>query len=320
MKRFNFLFLIFLVLSVCFPANNFGTTNKLNIAMILWRGETNAEKGFKDALNKLGYQVDYTIFNAKQDKAELGKIVRNKIPFDQYDYIYSFGTTVTKVVQQAMVERVPHIFNIVADPVGAGIVKELNEPGSNISGVSNQVPLELQIKNAHKAFAFKKLGVFFNPREKNSMLIKEKLTQIAQQMNFEVIPLRSPPAGELLEENLKRIVDTSIDVDAVYLPTDSFLVSKAEYIGQQLKKGKIVSIGAIKKYIQKGVMLGTVTDYHTLGTMAASIVDRHQKGTSLSQIPVGVQKDPVLLLNKTTADLLKIKINPELMKTAVIVK
>ncbi|MFQ5936416.1 MAG: hypothetical protein ACE5LB_08420, partial [Acidiferrobacterales bacterium] len=44
---------------------------ELNIAMVLWRGETEAELGFKEGLQELGYSVRYTILNAGQDRAAL---------------------------------------------------------------------------------------------------------------------------------------------------------------------------------------------------------------------------------------------------------
>jgi ABC-type proline/glycine betaine transport system substrate-binding protein len=43
----------------------------LRIAMVLWRGETPAEKGFKDGLKKLGYTAEFTVVNADQNRTTL---------------------------------------------------------------------------------------------------------------------------------------------------------------------------------------------------------------------------------------------------------
>ncbi len=96
----------------------------LNIAMILWRGETKAEQGFKDGLKELGYSVQYTVMNASQDKTRLGHLLREdlKPKLKDFDYIYTFGTTVSKSTRFIVQDQVPHIFNIVAAPVKAGIV------------------------------------------------------------------------------------------------------------------------------------------------------------------------------------------------------
>src|SRR5262249_1473902 len=74
-----------------------GAGQSLRVAMILWRGPTEAEKGFKDGLKELGYSVEYTELNANQDRGELGRLLRETIRprLDALDYLYTYGTTVT---------------------------------------------------------------------------------------------------------------------------------------------------------------------------------------------------------------------------------
>ncbi|MBE9540983.1 MAG: ABC transporter substrate-binding protein, partial [Proteobacteria bacterium] len=50
-----------LIISFTFSNSAFAAGKTLKIAMLLWRGETKAEQGFKDGLKELGYSVDYTI-------------------------------------------------------------------------------------------------------------------------------------------------------------------------------------------------------------------------------------------------------------------
>ena len=59
--------LAFIIL-LTFSISAFASGKTLRIAMVLWRGETKAEQGFKDGLKELGYSVDYTIMNAAQDR------------------------------------------------------------------------------------------------------------------------------------------------------------------------------------------------------------------------------------------------------------
>ena len=68
----------------------------LHLAMILSCGETEAEQGFKDRLQELGYTVYYTVLNAEQDHKKLGVLLHELIPkLESFDYIYTFGTTVS---------------------------------------------------------------------------------------------------------------------------------------------------------------------------------------------------------------------------------
>ncbi len=317
---FRLLFLTLVILLV-FSNSLLASGKSLKIAMILWRGETQAESGFKDGLKKLGYSAEYIIINAGQDIKKLGVLLSKLKPkFDEFDYIYTFGTTVSRRTRVIVNDRVPQIFNVVTDPVGAGIVQSTESSGGTISGMSNAIPISVQIKSALEVIKFNKLGVFFNPREKNSMISRKELYNIAKDLDFEVIDLRSPPVQKMLQENLQKLIDESILVDAVYLPPDSFLVSNAKLIGSQLRTAKVKSIGAIKSFIENGVLMGVVVDYYHLGRAVAKIVDRHQKGEKLQNIPIEKVEEPYLVINKTTSDILNIKIPEAVLKKATIVE
>jgi len=58
--------------SVTLACPSLSNAKDLKIAMILWRGETEAEKGFQQGLKEFGYSVQYTVMNAGQDRTELG--------------------------------------------------------------------------------------------------------------------------------------------------------------------------------------------------------------------------------------------------------
>jgi putative ABC transport system substrate-binding protein len=162
--------------------------------------------------------------------------------------------------------------------------------------------------------------LMFNPREKNAMLVREKFTEMAKKFNFEVVDLRSPPAQEMLQENLEKLRNKSIAVDAVYLPPDSFLVSNAKLIGTELTAAKIKSIASLETYIEKGALMGVVPNYLELGQIAASIVHRHERGTKLAQMPVQTAKQPQLMINKTTSKAMNINLPDALVKKAVMVE
>jgi putative ABC transport system substrate-binding protein len=324
MKRLVVSSICFVLLGLLAPYNAlFAGSKDLKIAIILWRGETKAEQGFKDGLKELGYSAHYTILNAGQDIKKLGSLLSKLRPeFDEFDYIYTFGTTVSRRTRVIVNDRVPQIFNVVTDPVGAGIVQSMESSGGNVSGMSDTIPISVQIKSALEVIKFRKLGIFFNPREKNSLIVRKELYDLAKDFDFEVIDLRSPPVQKMLEENLQKVIDKSILVDAVYLPSDSFLVSNAKLIGSQLRAAKVKSIGALKPFIVNGALMGVVPDYYEMGKIVATIVDRHQKGEKLQDIPVQQAyriKEPTLMINKTTSEILNFKIPDAVKEKAIIV-
>lgn len=295
---------------------------QLKIAMVQWTGDTKACIGFRDGLKELGYVVEYTMLNAEQDRTKLGHILREILQpkLKEFDYVYSYGTTVTKATKQIVNNQAPQVFAIVLDPVGAGIVPSLESSGANISGATNGVSLALQLDTALTISKFKRLGFLFNSREKNSLLIREQLRQLAASRQIEIIDLRSPPAMDSLKENLQKLKNKSIVVDALYIPSDSFMRTNAQLIGSELRAARIKSFGATKDYIDAGVLMGLVPDYYKLGKLAAAIVERHQKGGKLQDIAVATDTEPTLVINRTTAKLLNVTIPEELLAKATFVE
>jgi ABC-type uncharacterized transport system substrate-binding protein len=233
------------------------SSKSVRIAMVLWRGETEAEKGFPDGLKEHGYTAAHVIMNAGQDRAELGRLLRAlKSKLETFDYVYTYGTTVTLAATTMVGDKVPIVFNIVADPVGAGLVRSIGASGGNIAGVTNDVPLTLQLQTALQVAPIRRPGILFNPREKNSMLVRDKLVKVARPHNIDIVDLRSPPAQDMLQSNLRKIREGAIAIDAVYLPPDSFVISNAKTIGAELRAAKVRSIASVEDFVEQGPSWG----------------------------------------------------------------
>jgi putative tryptophan/tyrosine transport system substrate-binding protein len=319
-----FLGLMLLALAIMFIPSGvtFAASKDLKIAMVQWRGETEACRGFKDALKEMGYSVQYTVLNAGQDRTTLGRLLREELlpNLNNFDYVYSYGTTASKMTKTALNNKVPHVFSNVAAPVESEISDSMQSSGGNMSGTSNRVPLSLQIETAIRVVRLKTLGIMFNPREKNAMVVRENLHEIKKKYGFHVIDLRSVPGGDSLQENLQKLSDRSVSVDAVYLPLDSYHMTEAKLIGSKLRSAKIITIAAQKKYIENGALFGAIPDYYALGKDVAGIVDRHQKGEALINIPIVTPKEPLIMINKTTSQALKVEIPKDMLAKAVIVE
>jgi len=298
--------LVFLLIALI-PLPSLAAGKDLKIALILWRGETIAERGFKFGLEELGYTTEFITFNAAQDVTKLGNALSSIASrSDEFDYVYTFGTTISRRAKLVLNNKIPQLFNVVTDPVGAGIIENTTAERGNIGGASDAVSLSRLVEIIIEIFDFQKLGLFFNPREKNSLLIRKKIKNLAKIHHFEVVDFRSPPAAQILQENLQKLIDNPKMVDAVYLPADSFLVSNASLIGRQLRSAEVVSIGSVRNFIEAGVLMGFAVDYYELGKAVATIADRNQRGEELQKIPVA-RGDFSLMINQTTLELLGIK-------------
>ncbi|WP_421309628.1 ABC transporter substrate-binding protein [Aeromonas sp. 603696] len=286
--------LFVLLLLLALPAH------ALNIAMVLWRGETAAEAGFRAELTRLGYQTTITVYNANQDRTALATMLRQQMlpKLAEYDYIYTFGTTATTMAKSLVANRKPMIFNAVSDPVGAGFLSEDKAQNSMVAGVSNMVPMALQLANASKYLpSDKRLLLPFNPREQNTLLVADMLINAAKGYQWQVATWRIAPDPKRLENELKRLQQDAKN-DIVFLAADSYLLSIAPRLLNALNAAAIPTICSAELFVEHGCSVGTISSYEALGKMAAVIIHRHQQGTQLQDIPLQTDPHPKLVLGQ----------------------
>ena len=108
------------------------------------------------------------MFDAKQNKKELARIIQNLDP-NKYRLIYSFGTTVTKTLKNKITDK-PIVFNIVSRPVKAKVIESWEHSGSNVTGASNAVPMASAFNSLSKVMYIGRLGFIYNPKEANSRI------------------------------------------------------------------------------------------------------------------------------------------------------
>ncbi|MFQ2190868.1 ABC transporter substrate-binding protein [Aeromonas jandaei] len=270
----------------------------LSIAMVLWRGETAAEAGFREELLRLGYQPTFTTFDAAQDRATLAAMLRQQIEpkLASYDYIYTFGTTATAMTKSLLADRKPLIFSVVSDPAGAGFLAKDKNLNKMVAGTSNMVPMALQLANASKYLpAGKRLLVPFNPREQNTRLVTDMLISEARRYDWQVIPWRIAPDPKRLDSELKRLQQDASN-DIVFLAADSYLLSIAPRLLNTLNEAGIPTICSAELFVQHGCTVGTISSYKLLGKMAADIIHLNQQGIPLQDIALKFDANPKLVL------------------------
>lgn len=318
MAIFRFFPIPVLFLVLCCSA--ISAADPISIAMILWRGETEAEKGFKQGLHERGYQAEFAVFDAGQEMKQLGRILKDiSQRKNSFDYVYTFGTTVSTRTYHILRGSPPQLFNIVTDPVKAGIVNNMDLPGENISGASDAIPVSIPIDYLNRIKKFSTLGLFFNPREKNSMIIRDELKDLARQRSFNIIDFRTPPVDGVLQGYLRQLRGDPSLVDVVFLPPDSYLTSKSKLIAAELSEAGIITIGTGRECIENGVLFGVSVDYFQLGNKVAEIVDLHRKGRPLGEIPIATATEHSLIINTETRDRLRIVFPSTFMEKASLV-
>lgn len=276
---------------------------KYNIAMITWRGETIAEKGFIDELDHSGYDILLTKFHADQDDARLHKIII-KIQSNSVDLIYVFGTTATKVVL-AKIKEIPVVFNIVTRPVDSGIIASWESSKNNATGASNKVSVIHQLKTLKKVVDYKTLGIIYNPKEQNSIIQRNNVKRLEQRFGFSLKDFKISGESDILQT----LSQLNTRVDAVFIPADSMIKSLGKKIITMVNSYKIPSFSAVESMVpEDDVLLGFVPKYYELGRMAGKKAILILDGQKPRDIPSSVLDYYNISVNMQTARKINIQI------------
>ncbi|WP_081581796.1 ABC transporter substrate binding protein [Pararhodospirillum photometricum] len=280
-----------------------------NVLMVLWRGITEPEEAFKAKLAELGVAVKYTEIVGDQDRGVLAERLRaaeTDIKAKKYDVIYSFGTTTTQVTQQVVQEAVPIVFNIVFDPVGGKLVKSLEQPGGNTTGVTNGVPINDQLNAFMTLSPFKSLILFFNAREPNANIIEAQVSEWAAAKGVSVTARRVVPDTDSLTTVLEEIKSGALTAEAAYAGADSFLGSKAGEI-QAAIGDKVRLFGGTQTFVLRKWLAAYTPPVSAMGGTAAEQVAKVLGGAPAGTLPV-ILPTPRLIMSKSAAEAHKVTV------------
>ena len=299
------------------------------VMLILFRGQTTAEEAFMLYL-KERVPVEFLIRDIDGDRTKIRQFL-NEARQRRVDLVYSFGTTVTQEVVGVLgsVDRnrhlvdIPVVFNIVADPVGAGLADGLAATGRNVTGVSHLVPLRDQISAMQRFATIRKLGVIYNVAEVNSLLAVVQLRQLASSLEYELIeaPLGTGhrPSTTEIEHAMERML--AARPDFVYLPSDSSMIANAQTIVRLATAAKVPVISATESPIyEAGALFGMVTKYVNAGAFAGYKAEQILlKRQLVGSIPIERLQRYSLVINMNAAAQLGIYPPLDLLRIAELV-
>ncbi|MEN3187293.1 MAG: ABC transporter substrate-binding protein [Atribacterota bacterium] len=313
MKRLGIVFLIVAVLLWIAAPGGTAEKVKIGIMQIVDHPALNAVRdGLKDALKEVygyveGENIFYDAQSAQGDVATANTIAQ-KFVAARVNLIVSIATPTSQAAANATKE-IPVVFSAVTDPVAAGLVKDLEKPGGNVTGISDMTPVDRQIYLIKFLFPkAKRVGTLYNSGEVNSVVTNELAKEACQENDL-----------ELLEATVTSTADVAMaaqslvgKVDAIYVSTDNTVVSAMDVVTKVCLDNKIPLILADPTTVEKGALCGLGFDYYLHGRQTADIVARILKGEKPGDIPVEFAKKLTLLVN--TKVLANLGLDVETMK------
>ena len=263
---------------------------------------------FKDELKELGYvdgeNVKITFQNAQGDMSNITSIVQG-FEGDKQDVVVGIATPVAQGAM-SLTKTTPVVFSAVTDPIGAGVLTDMNAPDKGMTGTSDAVQIDKIMDLALEITPnVKRIGFIYNPGEDNSVTNLGLLEKYVKEKNLELETVSISTSADLQTAAASLFEK----VDMIFVSNDNTVAEAMPILtSEAIKAKKPVYVGADSMVMDGG--LATVgIDYTDLGKETAKMVDEILKGKPVNEIPVKVFKDDLFMyVNTDTAKALGIEI------------
>jgi putative tryptophan/tyrosine transport system substrate-binding protein len=256
--------------------------------------------GIRDALKDAGYEdgknLRFIYENAGGNLATAVKIA-DRFARDKPSVIVPISTPSVRTVVAATID-IPVVFTAVTDPLGANLVRDMDRPGGNVTGVSDLAPVTKQIELIKQITPLaRKIGVLFNPHEMNSYTIVRLMKTTAMGVNMTIVEAPAPKSSDV-QAAAKSLVGKA---DVIFVPTDNTIVSMLDLVIKVGVENRIPVYAGDIDAVKSGAIAAIGFDYYSVGWQTGNIVVRILKGERAGAIPVEVVEETRLYVNTAAA-------------------
>lgn len=264
------------------------------------------EEGFEKGKN---IKIDYQ--NAQGNQSNL-KTMSEK--FANEDVDLSIGITTPSAISLAdVMDKAPIVMGAVTDPKSAGLVTNLNKPSKNITGVSDQAPLDEQLGLIKKLMPkMKTLGIIYTSSDNSAVTQYKKFKQLCQEQNIKL------KAYSIANSNdLNQVSQTMAqEVDAIYVPTDNTVAGAMSTLVKNANAEKVPVFPAVDSMVKAGGVATYSVNQFKLGVMSGKMAGRLLKGEKVKETPVEFVRHGDLTINVKQAQKMGVHIPDSLIKEA----
>ena len=228
------------------------------------------------------------------------------------------GNTTAVRAMISAAPSIPIVFTTGVDPVAAGLVTSLNQPGGNATGFTNFSsdlgPKKLELLHEVAPTA-KTVGLLVNPN--NRVFLREgefgHVQTAAKRLGLETIAVECSTENEI--ETAFAFLERQ-GAGAVYLGSDLFLLSQRQQIAALALRHKLPTVSPWREAIRAGQLISYGVDDLEMYRRAGIYVGRILKGEKPADLPVQGPTKFELAINLKTAKALGLEVPPTLLATA----
>lgn len=281
----------------------------------------NCRKGFIEGLKENGFTEGDNLkieYKAAQANDSMNTQIAQTFANSGMDLVCGIATPSAQALYVACREKkIPVVFNAISDPIGAGLAVSETEPMEGISGISDLLPVEDQLKLIRAVLPdVKKIGILYTTSEANSVSTIEIYKNLAPKYGFEIVD-----RGISKQAEVTQAADVLLnEVDCISNLTDNTVVAALSAVLEKANAKKIPVFGSEEEQVKNGCIASAGLDYVALGVQAGNMAAKVLKGEDISKMPFETIKESKLTVNESVASELGIEIPEEVSGKADIVK
>jgi putative tryptophan/tyrosine transport system substrate-binding protein len=228
--------------------------------------------------------------------------------------IVTWGTPTTIALKQAT-SVIPVVAAGMGNPLGAGIVASLAQPGGNVTGLSGMVT-DLASKRLELLRevvpGLRRLAILANTGNPAVVLELREVQSAASALGLEVVTSEIRQSKDIAAafNALKS------GVDALYVCTEPVVFTNAIPINILAAAARVPTMHARREYVEAGGLMSYGPDLPDLFRRAADFVDKILRGAKPADIPVEQPTKFDFVINLTTAKALGLDVPPTLLARA----
>ncbi|MGJ7041741.1 putative ABC transport system substrate-binding protein [Shinella sp. BE166] len=259
-----------------------------------------ARDGVKEALEAAGYKegenLTFLYESAQGNPATAAQIAR-QFAGEEPNVIVPISTPSAQAVVSST-RDIPVVFTAVSDPLGAQLVKDMDKPGGNVTGLSDMSPVAEHLALIKEILPnAKTIGFLYNSGEANSVSLLAVLKTEAEKAGLTVIESAATKSAEV-QGAARALVGRA---DAIYIPTDNTIISALEGAVAVAEEAKLPLFTADTDSVSRGAIAALGFNYKDVGRQTGEIVVRILKGEHPGDIAVKVAAGTDLVVNKSAA-------------------
>ncbi|EOI0110283.1 ABC transporter substrate-binding protein [Vibrio cholerae] len=295
-------------------------TAKVAVSQIVEHPALDATRqGLLDGLKAKGYEegknLEFDYKTAQGNPAIAVQIARQFVG-ENPDVLVGIATPTAQALVSAT-KTIPIVFTAVTDPVGAKLVKQLEQPGKNVTGLSDLSPVEQHVELIKEILPnVKSIGVVYNPGEANAVSLMELLKLSAAKHGIKLVEATALKSADV-QSATQAIAEKS---DVIYALIDNTVASAIEGMIVAANQAKTPVFGAATSYVERGAIASLGFDYYQIGVQTADYVAAILEGKEPGSLDVQVAKGSDLVINKTAAEQLGITIPEAVLASATSTK